>query len=118
MTAASAGVRWTVRKDTSSGRDMRTYVCRPCDKWVDVDNGTSIWAGAARHAEGRVSEVGRGSVPVQRGSSPGLTVPQLAANSAGAYRAKQPHKYVLTSEDQRHPHFGGERWRVDGCRPS
>jgi endogenous inhibitor of DNA gyrase (YacG/DUF329 family) len=26
-------------KDTSSGRDMRTYVCRPCDKWVDVDNG-------------------------------------------------------------------------------
>jgi hypothetical protein len=30
-------------KDTSSGRDMRTYVCRPCDKWVDVDNGVALW---------------------------------------------------------------------------
>jgi hypothetical protein len=24
-------------KDTSSGRDMRTYVCRPCKEYVDVD---------------------------------------------------------------------------------
>lgn len=30
-------------KDTSSGRDMRTYVCRPCDKRVDVDNGVALW---------------------------------------------------------------------------
>ena len=30
-------------KDTSSGRDMRTYVCRACDKWVDVDNGIALW---------------------------------------------------------------------------
>ena len=29
-------------KDTSSGRDIRTYVCRPCDKWVDVDNGVAL----------------------------------------------------------------------------
>jgi hypothetical protein len=30
-------------KDTSSGRDMRTYVCRPCRKYVDVDNGAALW---------------------------------------------------------------------------
>ena len=30
-------------KDTSSGRDMRTYVCRPCNKYVDVDNGVALW---------------------------------------------------------------------------
>ena len=30
-------------KDTSSGRDMRTYVCRLCDKWEDVDNGVALW---------------------------------------------------------------------------
>jgi hypothetical protein len=30
-------------KDTSSACDMRTYVCRPCDKWVDVDNGVALW---------------------------------------------------------------------------
>jgi DNA-directed RNA polymerase subunit RPC12/RpoP len=30
-------------KDMSSGRDMRTYVCRSCDKWVDVDNGVALW---------------------------------------------------------------------------
>jgi DNA-directed RNA polymerase subunit RPC12/RpoP len=30
-------------KDTSSGRDMRTYYCRPCDKRVDVDNGVALW---------------------------------------------------------------------------
>ena len=30
-------------KDTSSGRDMRTYVCRPCDKYVDFDNGVALW---------------------------------------------------------------------------
>ena len=30
-------------KDTSSGRDMRTYFCRPCDKRVDVDNGVALW---------------------------------------------------------------------------
>jgi hypothetical protein len=29
-------------KDTSSGRDMRTYVCRPCDKWVDEDKGVAL----------------------------------------------------------------------------
>ena len=22
---------------------MGTYVCRPCDKWVDVDNGVALW---------------------------------------------------------------------------
>ena len=30
-------------KDTSSGRDMRTYCCRACDKRVDVDNGIALW---------------------------------------------------------------------------
>src|SRR5215813_9850155 len=30
-------------KDTSSGRDMRTYVCRPCNEYVDVDNGVALW---------------------------------------------------------------------------
>jgi hypothetical protein len=30
-------------KDTSSGRDMRTYYCRPCDARVDVDNGVALW---------------------------------------------------------------------------
>jgi hypothetical protein len=30
-------------KDTSSGRDMRTNVCRPCDKYVDLDNGVALW---------------------------------------------------------------------------
>ena len=30
-------------KDTSSGRDMRTYVCHPCNKYVDVDNGIALW---------------------------------------------------------------------------
>ena len=30
-------------KDTSSTRDTRTFVCHPCDKYVDVDNGVAIW---------------------------------------------------------------------------
>jgi uncharacterized protein YlaI len=30
-------------KDTSSGRDMRTYYCRTCDERVDVDNGIALW---------------------------------------------------------------------------
>jgi len=30
-------------KDTSSGRDMRTYHCRACDERVDVDNGIALW---------------------------------------------------------------------------
>ena len=30
-------------KDTSSGRDMRTYHCRPCDARVDLDNGVALW---------------------------------------------------------------------------
>jgi hypothetical protein len=30
-------------KDTWSGRDMRTYVCRPCRKYVDEDNGIALW---------------------------------------------------------------------------
>jgi transposase-like protein len=30
-------------KDTSSGRDMRTYVCRPCKEYVDADNGLALW---------------------------------------------------------------------------
>jgi len=30
-------------KDTSSGRDMRTYVCRPCKEYVDADNGVALW---------------------------------------------------------------------------
>ena len=37
-------------KDTSSGRDMRTYVCRPCDKWVDGGQRRCALAGAARGA--------------------------------------------------------------------
>ena len=30
-------------KDTSSGRDMRTYYCGFCKKRVDVDNGIALW---------------------------------------------------------------------------
>jgi phage FluMu protein Com len=30
-------------KDTSSGRDMRTYHCRSCNKYVDEDNGVALW---------------------------------------------------------------------------
>ena len=30
-------------KDTSSGRDMWTYICRPCKERVDVDNGVALW---------------------------------------------------------------------------
>jgi len=30
-------------KDASSGRDMRTYVCRPCKEYVDIDNGIALW---------------------------------------------------------------------------
>ena len=30
-------------KDTSSGRDMRTYYCPSCKKRVDVDNGIALW---------------------------------------------------------------------------
>ena len=30
-------------KDTSSGRDMRTYFCPPCKERVDVDNGIALW---------------------------------------------------------------------------
>ncbi len=30
-------------KDTSSGRDMRTYYCSHCEVRVDVDNGIALW---------------------------------------------------------------------------
>ncbi len=30
-------------KDTSSGRDMRAYLCRPCARRVDVDHGAALW---------------------------------------------------------------------------
>ncbi len=30
-------------KDTSSGRDMRTYYCRSCDLRIHVDNGIALW---------------------------------------------------------------------------
>jgi len=30
-------------KDTSSGRDMRTYYCGPCDKRINVDGGIALW---------------------------------------------------------------------------
>jgi transposase-like protein len=30
-------------KDTSSGRDMRTYYCRGCKERIDVDNGIALW---------------------------------------------------------------------------
>ena len=30
-------------KDTSSGRDMRTYYCKQCDKSYIVDNGIALW---------------------------------------------------------------------------
>ena len=35
-------------KDTSSGRDMRTYYCRHCELRVDVDNGVALWKVLAR----------------------------------------------------------------------
>jgi hypothetical protein len=30
-------------RDTSSGREMRTYICRPCKERVNVDNGVALW---------------------------------------------------------------------------
>jgi len=30
-------------KYTSSGRDMRTYVCRPWNEYADVDKGVTLW---------------------------------------------------------------------------
>jgi transposase-like protein len=30
-------------KDTSSGRDMRTYRCGHCGRSEDVDNGIALW---------------------------------------------------------------------------
>ena len=30
-------------KDTSSGRDMRTYYCGSCKDRIDVDNGIALW---------------------------------------------------------------------------
>jgi len=30
-------------KDTSSGRDMRTYVCDQCQESHIVDNGIALW---------------------------------------------------------------------------
>jgi transposase-like protein len=30
-------------KDTSSGRDMRTYACSSCKERIDVDNGIALW---------------------------------------------------------------------------
>jgi hypothetical protein len=30
-------------KDTSSGRDMRTYYCRQCKERINVDNGVALW---------------------------------------------------------------------------
>lgn len=40
-------------KDTSSGRDMRTYRCRHCGRSEDVDNGIALWQvlSDAREAE-------------------------------------------------------------------
>jgi len=31
------------KKDTSSGRDSRTYEWWPCNKWVDRGNGIALW---------------------------------------------------------------------------
>lgn len=45
-------------KDTSSGRDMRTYVCRPCKEYVDVDNGVALWQ--VLHDYSREKEKGSG----------------------------------------------------------
>jgi hypothetical protein len=30
-------------RDTSSGRDMRTYFCAHCEVRVEVDNGVALW---------------------------------------------------------------------------
>ena len=30
-------------KATSWGHDMRTYVCRPCQEYVDADDGVALW---------------------------------------------------------------------------
>ncbi len=40
-------------KDTSSGRDMRTYRCGHCGRSEDVDNGIALWQvlSDAREAE-------------------------------------------------------------------
>jgi hypothetical protein len=40
-------------KDTSSGRDMRTYRCSHCGRSEDIDNGIALWQvlSAAREAD-------------------------------------------------------------------
>jgi hypothetical protein len=32
-----------VQKDTSSGRELRTYHCPACKEWVTVDDGVALW---------------------------------------------------------------------------
>jgi transposase-like protein len=46
-------------KDTSSARDMRTYVCRPCKEYVDVDYGVALWQ-VLHDANEKMGEKGSG----------------------------------------------------------
>lgn len=32
-----------MEKDTSSGRELRTYYCAPCKEAVTVDDGVALW---------------------------------------------------------------------------
>ena len=40
---SQVGGRNGSEKDTSSERDMLTYVCRLRNEYVDVDNGVALW---------------------------------------------------------------------------
>jgi DNA-directed RNA polymerase subunit M/transcription elongation factor TFIIS len=43
-------------KDTSSGRDMRTYVCDSCQEEQIVDNGIATWKAMSDAREASIAE--------------------------------------------------------------
>ena len=44
-------------KDTSSGRDMRTYYFRTCEKRVDAENGVAFWQVLRDPARGEMTRL-------------------------------------------------------------
>lgn len=44
MTCPKCSTRMVfIEKYTASGRDLRTYFCKRCNKYFDVDNGIALW---------------------------------------------------------------------------
>ncbi len=46
-------------KDTSSGRDMRTYRCRECGRSEDIDYGIALWQVLSDARDGAESQPAR-----------------------------------------------------------